>query len=276
MDKSRASWLNTASPKRNDLGSDKSAEWKKLMDEIIKSLRCPDDQYDPINTIEKIDPLADSPFSRPMYSYLSTEVLKVEEDMDDEEGKEQGYLISNCQRLFEYTFAECNKDMIAEKGYNVEAMQKMVMRIYDDLNLASIQNRAIAFNFEAFSKKVAKDASDEMQENIKEMQRTYISAFAVLASILFGLVGGIAFSFEGIKQGAASGSIYGLLAVISLLGSFFVAIFSSLVWLISWLANDKRNSLNRKITGNPILLPIAIALLMLTASFIFAGLDISK
>ena len=266
-----AEQLNTASLiAKTD--SDQSRQWKNLMDKIIDSMRCPDDQYKPLDTIAAIVPLLKSDFKRPMYSWLSTQMLRV--NNDDEEGEQvkiQAYLISNCERLFEYAFAVEHEDEIKGPDVNPVEIRAAVIRIYDDLNLASLQNEAILANLNRSTEKVVKNARDTVNEDIKEMQRTYISAFTVLASILFGLVGGIAFSFEGIKQGASFDNIYDLLAVISILGAFFVAILSALIWLISWLAKGKGSS--SEVTGKShVLLPISIAIIMFVFACIFAGL----
>ena len=266
-----AEQLNTASLiAKTD--SDQSRQWKNLMDKIIDSMRCPDDQYKPLDTIAAIVPLLKSDFKRPMYSWLSTQMLRV--NNDDEEGEQvkiQAYLISNCERLFEYAFAVEHEDEIKGQDVNPVEIRAAVIRIYDDLNLASLQNEAILANLNRSTEKVVKNARDTVNEDIKEMQRTYISAFTVLASILFGLVGGIAFSFEGIKQGASFDNIYDLLAVISILGAFFVAILSALIWLISWLAKGKGSS--SEVTGKShVLLPISIAIIMFVFACIFADL----
>ena len=141
-------------------------------------------------------------------------------------------------------------------------------KIFDDINLACLQNTAIINNLNSSSEAVVKNAHDTVKADIQDMQKTYISAFAVLASILFGLVGGIAFSFEGIRQGVSTQSLTGLLSVICLICSVFLGVLASLFWLIAWLSSDKIQS-SKKV----VFIPSIIAVILLISSFGFACMN---
>lgn len=243
-------------------------KWQNLMSDIVISLECPYEEYKPETTIDKIRLLIESDYHRPMYSYLSDKILGANFKFESNDNKTsiQERYTGNCATLFEYTFALENEDIIGKDKIN--DIKTCVSKIFDDINLACLQNTAIINNLNSSSEAVVKNAHDTVKKDIQDMQKTYISAFAVLASILFGLVGGIAFSFEGIRQGVSTQSLTGLLSVICLICSVFLGVLASLFWLIAWLSSDKIES-SKKV----ILIPCIIALFLLLSSFGFARMN---
>lgn len=213
----------------------RSQEWESLMSDIVVSLSRNVDDFHTEDTIEKIRALISSDFRKPMYSYLSNVIFNREFINEDENDAPSMNIINNCQILFEYVFSENVKKEIND----IKEIKDFVIRIYDDINLANLQNQAIIDNLKNNTDDIVAKAETEVRDEIKNMRTTYISAFAVLASILFGLVGGIAFSFEGIKQGTTTNNIHEFLSVVSLIGGIFLIVLGTLIWLIAWIDDSK-------------------------------------
>ena len=247
-------------------------QWGRIVLSLLDTMKAAQDEYDPNQTIKCIQELVTSDFRRPIYTVFSNQILKVG-PIDDEDREEfieadTERLTLNCITLLEYVFNPENKDRIE----NIDLVRENVVRIYNDIDLARQQSKQLTITATKAVKRASakidektKDAEKEIDKHVHQMERTYISAFTVIASILFGLIGGIAFTFNAINR-ITPENMYSSLAVISLVVAFIAGILIILIWLITWLV-DKENVSKRSILKQPALY---ITLLFVVLSVWFA------
>lgn len=183
---------------------------------VMNLLSTPPDEYKENEVMDKLLEISmqDSPV-RFMYGSISVFIFTAKPDTVD--------LIQRRIRDIALTVKD-NDDL-----------KKILTKLYDHIDLAIHQvnkiNTEISNSIKNATVEAKNDIMKEVDNKTRETERTYVGAFATIASILFGLVGGLAFSFQSINK-VGSDNILNLIAVVCVIGAFIVGMLSMLVWII--------------------------------------------
>lgn len=174
---------------------------------------------------------------RLIYSEISSYIFGLNEAEDEDNGK----FFTNIEKLVNYTL---------QKKENKE-LAKIILKIYDHCNLANSQwsmshaNADAAKNFAQMSINKALDEATEtissnMQNELKRIEREYVTILGIFASIVLTFVGVISFS-SSIFQNIEKSNFYRLIFIVDLL-SFLL--FNTVYMLIYFI--EKINDINYK------------------------------
>lgn len=187
-------------------------ENSEFTNELMQKLLLPDNEYKAEDVIKLIEEQRNS--TRLMYGQISVTIFVMNDRALD-------VLLDRVEKL--------------AKESAEESVKKILCKLYDHIDLATHQVQKINEEMQRSAENAAEDARDKIEktldEKIKQTEKTYITTFATVASILFGLVGGLAFSFQAINR-VGSQDFLGLLSVICLIGAFIIGVLSVLIWLI--------------------------------------------
>lgn len=175
---------------------------KRKINAICKALTLETKKYDPQKTVENINTYIASPnkLDRILYSEISNYVFSLEM-------AQRGIFATNLEKLLLYTLDENNN--VAEDS------KKLIVKIYDHFQLALHQIENVN---NIFANSI-KEAKENLQKEIKSVEKEYISIQGIFAAIVLAFVGGITFS-TSVLQNISMVSIFRLLLVIDFLALF--------------------------------------------------------
>ncbi len=194
---------------------------KRKINGICKALSKETKDYVPLKTIENIQNYLDSKdkMDRILYSEISSYVFAM--DM-----KDRGVFATNVEKLMIYALNAKPQEISDE-------CCQMVVKIYDHFQLALNQIE----NVKMILGSGIEETKINLKNEIKSVEKEYISILGIFASIVLAFVGGITFS-SSVLQNIASVSIYRLLIVIVLLAFVLVNVIWLLIKFIAEI-NDK-------------------------------------
>lgn len=193
---------------------------KRKINAICKALTLETKKYDPQKTVENINTYIASPnkLDRILYSEISNYVFSLEM-------AQRGIFATNLEKLLLYTLDENNN--VAEDS------KKLIVKIYDHFQLALHQienvNNIFANSIE--------EAKENLQKEIKSVEKEYISILGIFAAIVLAFVGGITFS-TSVLQNISAVSVFRLLLVVDFLAFVLINVIYILVKFI-YTINEK-------------------------------------
>lgn len=200
-------------------------------------------KYDPQKTVENISAYITSTnkLDRILYSEISNYVYSLEMP-------ERGIFATNLEKLLLYSLDDNN-------GVS-EDCKKMIVKIYDHFQLALHQienvNNIFADSIE--------EAKENLQKQIKGVEKEYISILGIFAAIVLAFVGGITFS-TSVLQNISAVSVFRLLLVVDFLAFVLINVIYILVKFI-FTINEKNAKLFNIRPLNIVCLIIAIIIVI--------------
>lgn len=197
---------------------------KRKINGICRALSLETQKYDPKKTVDNIDSyiLSTNKLDRILYSEISNYVFSLEMS-------ERGIFATNLEKLLLYSLNDENKVS--------EDCKKMIIKIYDHFQLALHQIENVN---NIFANSIAK-AKETLQNQIKGVEKEYISILGIFASIVLAFVGGITFS-TSVLQNISAVSVFRLLLVIDFLAFVLINVIYILVRFI-FTINEKNEKL---------------------------------
>ena len=186
----------------------KIADSKSLINKICRSLGKSSQEYKAEKTLKLIESYLnnDETVDRILYSEISNYLFSLDET-------KRGIFATNAEKLLNHIYADatnCSSDT-----------RELIVKIYDHSQLVSHQinnmTNILANSVEDTKKKL----KEEVQKDIKGIEKEYITILGIFAAIVLAFVGGITFS-SSVLQNMASVSIYRLLIVIDFLGFILI------------------------------------------------------
>lgn len=167
-----------------------------------------------LNKSDKLD--------RILYSEISSYIFGLKEN-------NRANFLTNTERFFLYTLSSTTV---------TNDVRKIVIKIYDHVQLA---NRQIE-NADNIFKNSVKDAKIKWLDEVKGIEREYITILGIFASIVLAFVGGITFT-TSILQNIDKVSIYRLILTIDFIGVILANVMYMLMSFIYRINNiEKYNS----------------------------------
>ncbi|MGF0032360.1 hypothetical protein ACQRBN_05275 [Bariatricus sp. SGI.154] len=216
---------------------------KRKINAICKALTLETQKYDPQKTVENINAYiaSSNKLDRILYSEISNYVFSLEMT-------QRGIFATNLEKLLLYSLDENNN--VAEDS------KKLIVKIYDHFQLALHQienvNNIFANSIE--------EAKENLQKEVKGVEKEYISILGIFASIVLAFVGGITFS-TSVLQNISAVSIFRLLLVIDFLAFVLINIIYILVKFI-FTINEKNAKLFNVKALNITCLVIALVIIV--------------
>lgn len=201
---------------------------KRKINAICKALTLETKKYDPQKTVENINAYIASPnkLDRILYSEISNYVFSLEM-------AQRGIFATNLEKLLLYSLDENNN--VAEDS------KKLIVKIYDHFQLALHQIENVN---NIFANSI-KEAKENLQKEIKSVEKEYISILGIFAAIVLAFVGGITFS-TSVLQNISMVSIFRLLLVIDFLAFILINTIYILVKFIFTINEKNANFFNVK------------------------------
>lgn len=197
---------------------------KRKINGICKALSLNTKDYDPQKTVENITSYISSSnkLDRILYSEISNYVYSLEMS-------ERGIFATNLEKLLLYSLDDKN---------NVnDDCRKMIVKIYDHFQLALHQIE----NVNSIFANSIEEAKENLQKQIKGVEKEYISILGIFAAIVLAFVGGITFS-TSVLQYISAVSIFRLLLVVDFLAFVLINVIYILVKFI-FAINEKNAKL---------------------------------
>lgn len=191
---------------------------KRNIIKICKLLKTPVNEYRPEETVSFIISHCKGT-DRLLYSEITSYIYSLN-DLD------QTTFVVNMDGLLSYALDEKNEISIP--------CQKMIMKIYDHSQLAIYQKS----NVQGVFMSSIEDTTKDMKQDIKNIEKEYITILGIFASIVLAFVGNFIFS-SSVLQNIAKTNIYRLLLTVDFLGFFFATIILILVRFILHINNRK-------------------------------------
>ena len=197
---------------------------KRKINGICKALSLNTQKYDPQKTVENISAYITSTnkLDRILYSEISNYVYSLEMS-------ERGIFATNLEKLLLYSLNDNNEVS--------EDCKKMIVKIYEHFQLALHQienvNNIFANSIE--------EAKENLQKQIKGVEKEYITILGIFAAIVLAFVGGITFS-TSVLQNISATSIFRLLLVVDFLAFVLINTIYILLKFI-FAINDKNTKL---------------------------------
>lgn len=157
--------------------SKKFTNTKRQINGICRALTLETQKYDPKKTVRNIESyiLLSNKLDRILYSEISNYAYALEMS-------ERGIFATNLEKLLLYS--------LDDKNDVNDDCKKMIVKIYDHFQLALHQienvNNIFANSIE--------EAKENLQKQIKGVEKEYISILGIFAAIVLAFVGGITFS----------------------------------------------------------------------------------
>lgn len=223
--------------------SKKYTNTKRKVNGICRALCKETKDYRPEKTVENIQAYLDfkDKLDRILYSEISNFVFSL--DMSS-----RGAFATNVEKLLLYSLDDDNKIS--------EDCRKMITKIYDHFQLALNQIE----NVNSIFASSIEDAKINLYEEIKGVEKEYISILGIFASIVLAFVGGITFS-SSVLQNISGVSIYRLLIVIDLLALVLINAICILIKFI-FVINNKDTGLLKVEKINAFCLILAMGILL--------------
>lgn len=242
--------LETLLEHENDNDSkDKKAEYlsdseeynitQRYMKIIFNDLKVDSSKYDPKKTVKIIENYLqeDNKMERILYSEISVQIFDL---------KEEGSFASNLEKLLLYSLNNnLGKDC-----------QKIIIKIYDHFQLAIAQKNTI---YEIVFSAV-EQSKITIQEEIRGMEKEYISILGIFASIVLAFVGGITFS-SSVLSNINKVSIYKLVLIVDMLGFILMNVIWMLINFITTINEKELKYFNIR-TFNKLCLIILIIVIL--------------
>lgn len=193
---------------------------KRKINGICKALSLETQKYDPQKTVENINLYIASPnkLDRILYSEISNYVFSLGMS-------ERGIFATNLEKLLLYSLDD--KNAVSEDS------KKLIVKIYDHFQLALHQienvNNIFANSIE--------EAKENLQKQIKGVEKEYITILGIFASIVLAFVGGITFS-TSVLQNISGISVFRLLLIVDFLAFVLINVIYILVKFI-FTINEK-------------------------------------
>lgn len=208
--------------------SKKFTNTKRKINGICKALSLNTKDYDPQKTVENIASYISSSnkLDRILYSEISNYVYSLEM-------LERGIFATNLEKLLLYSFDDNNKVN--------DDCRKMIVKIYDHFQLALHQIE----NVNSIFANSIEDAKENLQKQIKGIEKEYISILGIFAAIVLAFVGGIAFS-TSVLQNISAVSVFRLLLVVDFLAFVLINVIYILVKFIFAINENNAKLFNIK------------------------------
>ena len=193
---------------------------KRKINGICKALSLETQKYDPQKTVENINLYIASPnkLDRILYSEISNYVFSLGMS-------ERGIFATNLEKLLLYSLDD--KNAVSEDS------KKLIVKIYDHFQLALHQienvNNIFANSIE--------EAKENLQKQIKGVEKEYITILGIFASIVLAFIGGITFS-TSVLQNISGISVFRLLLIVDFLAFVLINVIYILVKFI-FTINEK-------------------------------------
>ena len=233
----------TDNTKMSSEQSKKFNNTKRKINAICKALSLETQKYNPQKTVENINTYIASPnkLDRILYSEISNYVFSLEMS-------ERGIFATNFEKLLLYSLDDEN---------NVsDDSKKLIVKIYDHFQLALHQienvNNIFANSIE--------EAKENLQKQIKGVEKEYISILGIFAAVVLAFVGGITFS-TSVLQNISAVSVFRLLLVVDFLAFVLINVIYILVKFI-FTINEKNAKLFNIKTLNITCLIIAVIIVI--------------
>lgn len=216
---------------------------KRKINGICKALSMNTQKYDSQKTVENIASYITSTnkLDRILYSEISNYVYSLEMS-------QRGVFATNLEKLLLYSLDDNN--LVSDD------CKKMIVKIYDHFQLALHQienvNNIFADSIE--------EAKENLQKQIKGVEKEYISILGIFASIVLAFVGGITFS-TSVLQNISAVSVFRLLLVVDFLSFILINVIYILVKFI-FTINEKNAKLFNVKALNIACLVIAIIIVI--------------
>lgn len=198
----------------------KFSKTKRKINRICEALTLATHKYNPQITVDNINAYIESQnkLDRILYSEISSFVFSLEME-------QRGVFATNLEKLLLYSLNDDN-------SVN-EDSRKMIVKIYDHFQLALHQienvNNIFADSLDS--------AKENLQKEMKGIEKEYISILGIFASIVLAFVGGITFS-TSVLQNISDSSIFRLLLVVDFLAFVLINVIYILVKFI-FTINEK-------------------------------------
>lgn len=202
---------------------------KRKINSICRALTLETRKYDPHITVDNISQYLASPhkLERILYSEISNYIFSLEMS-------QRGIFATNVEKLLLFS--------LDEQNHVGEDSKKLIIKIYDHFQLALYQienvNNIFAESIE--------DAKDKLQEQVKSVEKEYISILGIFAAIVLAFVGGITFS-TSVLENISEVSAYRLLLVIDFLAFTLINVIYILVKFIFTINNKDAKLFNIKV-----------------------------
>ena len=233
---------------------------KSHMRSLCKDLSIQSSKYKPDEMVKAIDSYLNKSdkLDRILYSEISNYIFGLT-------SASRGTFSTNVENLLLY--------VLEEKNSVKEDTRKIVIKIYDHVQLAThqIENASNIFNNSIL------DAKSKLHDEIKGIEREYITILGIFASIVLAFVGGITFT-TSVLQNIDKASIFRLILTVDVIGAVLVNVIHLLISFILKI-NDKYKESNKTFikTANWILFGIAgVVLIAWFLNFIDLQKYISK
>lgn len=196
---------------------------KRKINKICEALSMNTQSYDPQKTVKNIESYIESinKLDRILYSEISNYVYSLEMS-------QRGVFATNVEKLLLYSLDD---ELVRED------CKKMIVKIYDHFQLSLYQienvNNIFADSIE--------ESKENLQKEIKGIEKEYISILGIFASIVLAFVGGITFS-TSVLQNISAVSVFRLLLVIDFLAFILINVIYILVKFI-FTINEKNAKL---------------------------------
>lgn len=202
--------------------SKKYMNTKRQMHLLCNDLSAPSSEYKPDKMVKTINSyLTESNrLDRMLYAEISNYIFGLASD-------DRGIFLTNAEKLFLYAIDENNKVQVDSR--------KIVIKIYDHVQLAThqIENANNIFNNSIV------DAKSKLHDEIKGIEREYITILGIFASIVLAFVGGITFT-TSVLQNIDKASIFRLILTVDVIGAVLINVIYLLISFILRI-NEKDN-----------------------------------
>lgn len=227
---------------------------KRKINDICKALCKETKDYDAAITVKDIQFYLDNKdkVDRILYSEISSYIFSL--DMNA-----RGVFATNVEKLMIYA-------LNADTSEVSQDCCKIIVKIYDHFQLALNQIE----NVKNILGASIEDAKVDLKNEMKGVEKEYISILGIFAAIVLAFVGGITFS-SSVLQNIDSVSIYRLLIVIVMLAFVLVNVIWLLIRFIAQI-NDKEIKIYRIRTFNGI---CAVMVVVIIVAWVFNVQDIA-
>lgn len=224
---------------------------KEKINEICSSLNISTQKYSPEKTVTLLhEYIASSDkMERILYSEISNHIFSLG-------AHRRGIFASNAERLLYFAYS-------AESNCTSDC-RKIIIKIYDHSQLALHQIENATNILASGIENTKENIKSELQENIKGIEKEYITILGIFASIVLAFVGGITFS-TSVLQSIGEVSVFRLLIVIDFLGFILLNVVYLLMKFI-FVINGHDVEIFKIKTTNTILAVIGV--LVIVAWFI--------
>ena len=181
---------------------------KENISEIYLSLNVPLNEYQPEHTVEIINNFIapSNKISRILYSEINIWIM----GLNDEE---KGIINSNLDKLLLHVI----------NLRTFDDMVKIVVKIYDHMQLINSQNTNIEKIFANRIEKAKEQAQLDIQSDVKIIEREYITILGIFAAIILAFVGTFTFS-TSVLNNVGNAPLFSLLIISSIIGCVFYKI----------------------------------------------------